>query len=119
MAASQVSEIQRVKPDLPVSPVSQGTMPGQDGQVTSPRETDNLDGSVRPGSPYHDDLESRSNDGIDGPHDASPSSDGPTRKRRRSRKGLDKRFECSEEGCGKSYSRAEHLYDSLSMTSPR
>ncbi|KAF7863165.1 hypothetical protein EAF04_007248 [Stromatinia cepivora] len=32
------------------------------------------------------------------------------RKRRRSRKGLDKKFECSTEGCGKSYSRAEHLY---------
>lgn len=36
--------------------------------------------------------------------------DGHPRKRRRSRKGLDKKFECSTEGCGKSYSRAEHLY---------
>ncbi|TGO86089.1 hypothetical protein BPOR_0336g00040 [Botrytis porri] len=36
--------------------------------------------------------------------------DGPLRKRRRSRKGLDKKFECSTSGCGKSYSRAEHLY---------
>lgn len=34
---------------------------------------------------------------------------GPVRKRRRSRKGLDKRFECTSPGCGKSYSRAEHL----------
>lgn len=34
---------------------------------------------------------------------------GPNRKRRRSRKGLDKKFECPTEGCGKSYSRAEHL----------
>ncbi|KAI5848861.1 fungal-specific transcription factor domain-containing protein [Tricharina praecox] len=33
-----------------------------------------------------------------------------TRKRRRSRKGLDKKFECPYPGCGKSYSRAEHLY---------
>jgi hypothetical protein len=33
-----------------------------------------------------------------------------TRKRRRSRKGLDKKFECPQPGCGKSYSRAEHLY---------
>jgi hypothetical protein len=32
------------------------------------------------------------------------------RKRRRSRKGLDKKFECPHPGCGKSYSRAEHLY---------
>lgn len=35
---------------------------------------------------------------------------GGSRKRRRSRKGLDKKFECPHEGCGKSYSRAEHLY---------
>ncbi|KAI9686457.1 MAG: hypothetical protein M1820_010624 [Bogoriella megaspora] len=35
---------------------------------------------------------------------------GSSRKRRRSRKGLDKKFECPHEGCGKSYSRAEHLY---------
>ena len=33
-----------------------------------------------------------------------------TRKRRRSRKGLDKKFECPHPDCGKSYSRAEHLY---------
>lgn len=39
----------------------------------------------------------------------SSNSDGPARKRRRSRKGLDKKFECPEKGCGKSYSRAEHL----------
>jgi hypothetical protein len=32
------------------------------------------------------------------------------RKRRRSRKGLDKKYECPQPGCGKSYSRAEHLY---------
>lgn len=35
---------------------------------------------------------------------------GSSRKRRRSRKGLDKKFECPHDGCGKSYSRAEHLY---------
>ncbi|KAK6528912.1 hypothetical protein TWF694_004141 [Orbilia ellipsospora] len=32
------------------------------------------------------------------------------RKRRRSRKGMDKKYECTHPGCGKSYSRAEHLY---------
>lgn len=32
------------------------------------------------------------------------------RKRKRSRKGLDKNFPCPSPGCGKSYSRAEHLY---------
>lgn len=39
----------------------------------------------------------------------SSETDGPSRKRRRSRKGLDKKFECPQPGCGKSYSRAEHL----------
>jgi hypothetical protein len=48
-----------------------------------------------------DDGQSSEPDGADGP-------DGP-RKRRRSRKGLDKKFECPQDGCGKSYSRAEHL----------
>lgn len=46
------------------------------------------------------------NDGADG---HSSGTDGPSRKRRRSRKGLDKKFECPHDGCGKSYSRAEHL----------
>ncbi|KAH6659828.1 fungal-specific transcription factor domain-containing protein [Truncatella angustata] len=41
---------------------------------------------------------------------SSNDEEGPNRKRRRSRKGLDKKFECPSEGCGKSYSRAEHLY---------
>ncbi|KAK3944896.1 zinc finger protein klf1 [Diplogelasinospora grovesii] len=49
-------------------------------------------------------------DGEDGNRAHSSNSDGPARKRRRSRKGLDKKFECPEKGCGKSYSRAEHLY---------
>jgi hypothetical protein len=35
---------------------------------------------------------------------------GSSKKRRRSRKGMDKKFECPHEGCGRSYSRAEHLY---------
>ena len=49
---------------------------------------------------------------VDGPEGAdghSSGTEGPSRKRRRSRKGLDKKFECPQEGCGKSYSRAEHL----------
>jgi hypothetical protein len=41
--------------------------------------------------------------------DSSEGGEGPARKRRRSRKGLDKKFECPHDGCGKSYSRAEHL----------
>lgn len=40
------------------------------------------------------------------------SEDGPSsKKRRKSKKGIDgKKFDCPTEGCGKSYSRAEHLY---------
>ena len=48
--------------------------------------------------------------GDDGDQSATEMGQGPGRKRRRSRKGLDKKFECPHEGCGKSYSRAEHLY---------
>lgn len=40
----------------------------------------------------------------------SSSAEAPSRKRRRSRKGLDKKFECPHPGCGRTYSRAEHLY---------
>lgn len=42
-------------------------------------------------------------------NEGSSNSEGPTRKKRRSRKGLEKRFECTADGCGKHYSRAEHL----------
>ncbi|KAI9848839.1 MAG: hypothetical protein M1837_006355 [Sclerophora amabilis] len=45
-----------------------------------------------------------------GSGDDDSATGGPTRKRRRSRKGLDKKFDCPHDGCGKSYSRAEHLY---------
>lgn len=49
-------------------------------------------------------------DGDDHQDSSSNGEEGPHRKRRRSRKGLDKKFECPQEGCGKSYSRAEHLF---------
>ena len=36
---------------------------------------------------------------------------GTLKKRKRNRKApTDKKFECNHEGCGKTYSRAEHLY---------
>ncbi len=35
---------------------------------------------------------------------------GKQRKRKRSRKGLEKNFPCPHQACGKTYSRAEHLY---------
>lgn len=52
-------------------------------------------------------AEDDSEDEKDG--DAGAASGRP-RKRKRSRKGLEKNFLCPQEGCGKSYSRAEHLY---------
>lgn len=40
-----------------------------------------------------------------------PSAEEPPKKRRRTAKpNADKKFECKHDGCGKSYSRAEHLY---------
>jgi len=60
--------------------------------------------SVDDTSPIEGDAEGENADGH-----SSGSDGGPSRKRRRSRKGLDKKFECPQEGCGKSYSRAEHL----------
>ncbi|KAI9798204.1 MAG: hypothetical protein M1833_004953 [Piccolia ochrophora] len=55
------------------------------------------------------DVDAADNGGGTSP-DGDGATDGPSRKRRRSRKGLDKKFECPHDGCGKSYSRAEHLY---------
>lgn len=56
------------------------------------------------------DAEGGAEDEDDALDNSSNAEDGPSRKRRRSRKGLDKKFECPHEGCGKSYSRAEHLF---------
>ncbi|PHH87601.1 hypothetical protein CDD83_8654 [Cordyceps sp. RAO-2017] len=58
-------------------------------------------------------MSDRRGGAADGPHphkgETPLSADLPV-KRKRSRKGLGKRFECTADGCGKSYSRAEHLY---------
>ena len=48
-------------------------------------------------------------DGDDGSPDDGKGS-AADRRRKRSRKGLDKKYTCPQDGCGKSYSRAEHLY---------
>lgn len=67
-----------------------------------------------PASPDSGDARGRRRDRDDDDGDDGEGGDGhehgSSRKRRRSRKGLDKKFECPHEGCGKSYSRAEHLY---------
>lgn len=56
-----------------------------------------------------DDMDSDNEGEGDMKNGNSSNSEGPIKKRRRSRKGLDKKFECPTDGCGKSYSRAEHL----------
>lgn len=76
-------------------------------EVTSDREPSTL------ASPDSSEARGRRRDRDDSGEDGADGADGETggsRKRRRSRKGLDKKFECPHEGCGKSYSRAEHLY---------
>ena len=77
-------------------------------------------GRVRNRSQTKDAEGFENDDAMDGDADgrdahSSNSDGGPARKRRRSRKGLDKKFECPEKGCGKSYSRAEHLYGILPL----
>ena len=84
---------------------------------TFPQKMDTSSGAVdSPASPDRDEDRGRrrDRDDTDGDlgdaNDAAEEGTGGSRKRRRSRKGLDKKFECPHSGCGKSYSRAEHLY---------
>lgn len=114
MASTAAAQFRDAKPTLPVSPASSGTMSQPlDGQPGSPHDSKFNDKIHR--RSRSDDEESNGSGGeldtaVDGSTNTSSNLDGPgPRKRRRSRKGLDKRFECPEEGCGKSYSRAEHL----------
>ncbi|MCJ1380147.1 hypothetical protein MMC17_003250 [Xylographa soralifera] len=57
-----------------------------------------------------DDGKAEDISGDDAEDTGSKPSNGQHRKRKRSRKGLDKKYHCPQGGCGKSYSRAEHLY---------
>jgi len=83
---------------------------------TFPQKMDTSTTAVdHPSSPDRDETRGRRRDRDEADVDAQDGNDtgdatGSSRKRRRSRKGLDKKFECPHEGCGKSYSRAEHLY---------
>lgn len=84
-------------------------------QTQFPEKMETSIGSAEPPTPASPDSAETSrgrrrdrSEGDDGPDDGDGT--GSSRKRRRSRKGLDKKFECPHEGCGKSYSRAEHLY---------
>ncbi|KAF2019481.1 hypothetical protein BU24DRAFT_120798 [Aaosphaeria arxii CBS 175.79] len=87
-------------------------------QTQFPDKMDTTSGAAEPPTPASPDRDDnrgrrRDRDDIDGDQNgdgADGEATGSSRKRRRSRKGLDKKFECPHEGCGKSYSRAEHLY---------
>ncbi|KAF1960669.1 hypothetical protein CC80DRAFT_262393 [Byssothecium circinans] len=84
-----------------------------------PQNMDTSSGAVdlpTPASPDTDDHRGRrrDRDELDGEDNSERNeggeATGSSRKRRRSRKSGDKKFLCPHEGCGKSYSRAEHLY---------
>jgi hypothetical protein len=111
--ASIASQPRDVKPVLPVSPASSGTMmPSHEGPNGSPMDGSEITNQHHRNNSFgnDDDLEDDDEPGsaTNGQPPDLANAEGP-RKRRRSRKGLDKRFECTAEGCGKSYSRAEHL----------
>jgi hypothetical protein len=71
---------------------------------------DNTMSSAGPSDDVRGRRRTRDSDDDDDAEDGSVPPPGSSKKRRRSRKGLDKKFECPHEGCGRSYSRAEHLY---------
>ncbi|KAK4193565.1 fungal-specific transcription factor domain-containing protein [Podospora australis] len=115
MASVLTSQPSDIKHPVPASRSMQTMPPRQEptppDHIKQEREEELERGRTRSRSDDKDvdglDLDD-GDDGGDGAH--SSNSEGPARKRRRSRKGLDKKFECPEKGCGKSYSRAEHLY---------
>ena len=98
------SLIQRVKTENPElkSPPSSVT----DG---SRQDTESTQGQQE-GSGSSEGLNGEVGSGEETEGQASNQGSGTHRKRKRSRKGLDKKYHCSHEGCAKSYSRAEHLY---------
>jgi hypothetical protein len=72
-------------------------------QMASPSLTDD---SMR-GRRRNRDLENEDGDDQDA---GDTSATGGSKKRRRSRKASEKKFLCPHDDCGRSYSRAEHLY---------
>ena len=114
MASAIAHHIHDPRP-IPTSPPSASILGPNQRTQAIPRAAmgdSDIRGGLASQSPEAEggDYDSKHNAAGDGQNGASSNSDGgPSRKRRRSRKGLDKRFECTAEGCGKSYSRAEHL----------
>ncbi|KAI0203775.1 fungal-specific transcription factor domain-containing protein [Astrocystis sublimbata] len=100
-------------PSQPHSIMSQTHRPTPPSQVKAEEDFDRIHRPPSQAMDYEMDEMDSDNDGegeVDEKNGSLSSSEGPVKKRRRSRKGLDKKFECPTEGCGKSYSRAEHLH---------
>lgn len=96
-----------IDPSLQRRPKMDAAAESKDRGRRRSRVANNKKEGTEESSPIEPDGEGElEEDGGDG---QSSGTEGPSRKRRRSRKGLDKKFECPQEGCGKSYSRAEHL----------
>lgn len=110
MSFGLASQVRDMNVKMESSPTYQNTIaPGHNSASYNMDASEHAHAQSR--SPDIDamDQDGQGSQNADGQNGASSNSDAPARKRRRSRKGLDKRFECTTEGCGKSYSRAEHL----------
>lgn len=78
--------------------------------VESMADVDSLSQSRRRGRDEEQDTSHEGHDQHDSGEPTHSRSDS-VKKRKRTRKGdSEKKFDCKHEGCGKSYSRAEHLY---------
>jgi hypothetical protein len=111
-APAKLRESHTHKPNLQRRPRMEAESKDRGRRTNRPNKKDGTD-HTSPAEPDIDvdadaegEGEVEGEEGVDG---HSSGTEGPSRKRRRSRKGLDKKFECPQEGCGKSYSRAEHL----------
>lgn len=92
------------------SMMTQARRPTPPSQVKAEDDAERLRRPLSQSGDYDmDDMDSDNDGDGDNKNGNSSNSEGPVKKRRRSRKGLDKKFECPTDGCGKSYSRAEHL----------
>ena len=100
--SSHIMEVQTEAPNR--SPSSESSDASPNDSDTSRGRKQERQGSVTPKA----DPDGEHEEDGDGDGDTVPN--GKPRKRKRSRKGLEKNFPCGHPGCGKSYSRAEHLY---------
>ncbi|GAP87265.2 putative C2H2 finger domain-containing protein [Rosellinia necatrix] len=115
MTSVLVVQPRDIKSSLPatqsLSIMTQTRRPTPPPQVKAEEDSEQLRRpSSQVGDYDMDDMDSDNEGEGENRNENSSNSDGPVKKRRRSRKGLDKKFECPTEGCGKSYSRAEHLH---------